>query len=80
MRRRRPFAVITFASTEQALAAEALLHERSLPGRLIPIPTQITAGCGLAWKAEPEQQAALLEALTQSGVGFEKYAMVELYG
>ena len=30
MRRKRPFAVIAFASTEQALAAEAMLHELRL--------------------------------------------------
>ena len=51
MRRKRPFAVIAFASTEQALAAEAMFTQRGLHGRMIPIPSQVSAGCGLAWKA-----------------------------
>ena len=41
MRRKRPFAVIAFASTEQALAAEAMFTQRGLPGRMIPIPSQV---------------------------------------
>ena len=79
MRRKRPFAVIAFASTEQALAAEAMFTQSGLPGRMIPIPSQISAGCGLAWKAEPEQEQPLLDALTRSGVGFETHAIVELF-
>ncbi len=80
MRRKRPFAVIAFASTEQALAAEAMFTQSGLPGRMIPIPSQISAGCGLAWKAEIEQEQPLLDALTRSGVGFETHAIVELFG
>ena len=55
MRRRRPVLVIAFSSTEQALAAEALFTNSGLPGRMIPIPSQVSAGCGLAWKAEVDE-------------------------
>ena len=80
MRRKRPVLVIAFTSTEQALAAEAMLQQQGLPGRMIPIPSQISAGCGLAWKAETEQQEMLLEALTASGIGWETYAVVAMFG
>ena len=70
MRRRRPVLVIAFSSTEQALAAEALFTNSGLPGRMIPIPSQISAGCGLAWKAEPEQRQALLAALDAAGAAY----------
>lgn len=80
MRRRRPVLVIAFASTEQALAAEALFTSRGLPGRMIPIPSQISAGCGLAWKAEVDERAQLLAALAQAGCGYETDAVVEMYG
>lgn len=80
MRRKRPVLVIAFTSTEQALAAEAMLQQQGLPGRMIPIPSQISAGCGLAWKAETEQQELLLEALTASGIGWETYAVVAMFG
>ena len=77
MRRKRPFAVIAFASTEQALAAEST--QRGLPGRMIPIPSQVSAGCGLAWKTETSEEQALLDALRETGIGFETHALVELF-
>ena len=77
MRRKRPFAVIAFASTEQALAAEAMFTQRGLPGRMIP--SQVSAGCGLAWKAETSEEQVLLDALRETGIGFETHALVELF-
>ena len=52
-RQRTPALVISFQETAQALAAEALFGRLSLPGRIIPLPSRISAGCGLAWKADP---------------------------
>ena len=41
--------VITFFSTADAMAVEKRCKERGVPGRLIPVPTRITASCGMAW-------------------------------
>lgn len=41
--------VITFFSTADAMAVEKRCKEKSVPGRLIPVPTRITASCGMAW-------------------------------
>ena len=49
MRSKKPALVLAFASTAQALATEKYCQEHQLPGRLIPVPKEITAGCGLAW-------------------------------
>ena len=74
MRRRRPVLVIAFSSTEQALAAEALFTNGG------PIPSQVSAGCGLAWKAEVDEKPQLLAALAQAGCGYETDAVVQMYG
>lgn len=79
-RRRRPALVIAFASTAQAMKAEEIFTREGLPGRMIPIPSQVTAGCGLAWKAEPEQESLLLEALRAGGGESEKSAVIEMFG
>ena len=50
MRLKKPALVVTFAATADAMAMERYCMERNLPGRLIPIPREIHAGCGLAWK------------------------------
>ncbi|RRF97633.1 MAG: DUF3343 domain-containing protein, partial [Coriobacteriaceae bacterium] len=39
----------------------------------IPIPEQISAGCGLSWKAEPEDKDRIVKALAEAGI---KYAGV----
>lgn len=54
MRIKKKTWILTFESTTQAMAAEKFCLEQNLPGRLIPIPREITAGCGLSWKTAPE--------------------------
>ena len=50
---RREWLLITFAATTAAMAMERLCREQALPGRLIPVPREITADCGMAWRCEP---------------------------
>ena len=54
MREKKPALIITFPSTAAAMEAESFCQEQGLPGRIIPVPREITAGCGLAWRAPPE--------------------------
>ena len=44
----------TFRTTTRAMALEALCREQDVPGRLIPVPRPVTAGCGICWAAPPE--------------------------
>ena len=45
--------VTTFATTTDSFAFEDTARAEALPGRLIPLPTGIAAGCGLAWLSPP---------------------------
>jgi hypothetical protein len=45
---------------------------------MIPVPGQVSAGCGLAWKAAPEDRALLEPALSGAGVPVEGFFTVEL--
>lgn len=62
--------VVTFDATAAAMAAEKYCLERGVPGRLIPVPREITAGCGLAWKAEADQEEAVTAALEAAGIAY----------
>ena len=62
--------VVTFDATAAAMAAEKYCLERGVPGRLIPVPREITSGCGLAWKAEVEQEEAVTAALEAAGIAY----------
>ena len=50
MRKKEPCYIITFASTADAILFEKRAVTARLPGRLIPLPPVISAGCGMAWK------------------------------
>lgn len=79
MRRKTPKAVVTFASTSDAMAVEAAAREMGFPGRMIPIPSAISAGCGLSWCVPVEEREALLEAFERESLAYEAVYEVELY-
>lgn len=80
MRQKKPALVVTFAATADAMAMERYCLEHKLPGRLIPIPTQIHAGCGLAWKTEPTEKDQFTQALADAGIRWEAMEVLELWG
>ncbi|NJP40495.1 DUF3343 domain-containing protein [Oscillospiraceae bacterium HV4-5-C5C] len=60
--------IIAFGETTAALKMEACCQQEELPGRLIPLPQQIRAGCGLAWAAGPEAETALTEMMERQQI------------
>lgn len=68
MRQKLPTLIISFSTTTEAMAAEKFCTENALPGRLIPLPGEISAGCGLAWKAKPEDGETLLSAFENAEI------------
>ena len=49
MRKKELKTVITFETTTQAIGMESACKKNQIAGRLIPVPKEITAGCGMAW-------------------------------
>jgi len=78
MREKKPALIITFPSTAAAMEAESFCLEQGLPGRIIPVPREITAGCGLAWKAPPEAEAQLTDALREAGLAWSAMQVLEV--
>ena len=60
--------IVTFHTTTAAMAMERVCTAAGIPGRLIPVPREITAGCGMSWKAEPEDRAALEAFVAEKGI------------
>ena len=54
MRAKRPYIVLSFRTTVEAMAWEKHCEAEHIPGRLIPLPRELSAGCGLAWRMPPE--------------------------
>ena len=66
MRAKEACYVLLFHTTADAIAFEKKAGETGFPGRLIPLPRAISAGCGMSWKLTkkeaPEQMQELLDS------------------
>ena len=77
MREKKNWLIITFEQTTQAMQMERIARREGAPGRIIPLPTQISAGCGLSWRALPENRAKLEALMRENGISHA--GIVELY-
>ena len=68
MRKKELKLVVTFHTTADAMAMEKTCKEKNAPGRLIPVPRAISAGCGLAWRAALEEREAILSVMEEAGI------------
>lgn len=62
------YSIITFRSTSAAMAAEEYFKSNSVPGRIIPLPGSISAGCGLAWRMLPNEYEKIKNNLSIDGI------------
>ena len=77
MREKKIYRILTFHTTTEAMAFEKKCMANHIPGRLIPIPREITAGCGLSWRMELEEYAIYQEKIQKLCLNFEKdYKMI----
>ena len=76
MRASTDYCIFTFHTTMEAIAFEKTCKEEKVAGRLIPVPRQISAGCGLAWRANPEQELLLCRMAEEHEL---QYAAVGIY-
>ena len=68
MRSRETRLIAAFYTTHDAMAFEDFCVARGAPGRLIPLPREISAGCGLAWSAPPDDMEGLRNLLRSAGI------------
>lgn len=68
MRKKELRLVVTFHTTADAMAMEKACKEHGVPGRIIPVPRAISAGCGLSWCAELEDREQIVEMMRATGI------------
>lgn len=79
MRKKTKQLVITFSTTTAAMAMEKRAQQMRIFGRLIPLPSEISAGCGLSWKTKPEEKEKMLEFLEEEKLKWEAMYELECY-
>lgn len=78
MREKKTWLVVTFYTTSAAMAAEKACQASAVPGRLIPVPRQITSDCGLGWRTGPENRPQVEALFTGLALEVEGYHLCEL--
>ena len=50
------------------MAMEKACKEHQVPGRIIPVPRAISAGCGLSWCAALEDREEIVAMMRKAGI------------
>lgn len=64
--------VVTFHTTADAMAMEKACKEQEIPGRIIPVPRAISAGCGLSWCADLSDREQIVAMMKKTGIEEEE--------
>ena len=79
MREKKPFMVVSFDTTEDVMEFEEKAPDAGIPGRIIPLPPEVDAGCGMAWAVPLDDADNLSELLSTSGLTYDAITFVELF-
>jgi hypothetical protein len=63
-------AVVLFQNTQAAIQAEHLLQSDGVTGKLIPIPRQFGAECGLAFRFSLPERRRIEALLERAGIQY----------
>lgn len=71
MREKQLRLIVTFNTTTGAMAMEKACKSENVPGRLIPVPRQISAGCGLSWLCNKEDKEKVENLIENNNLDFQ---------
>ena len=78
MRAKQARLVVSFHTTNEAMAMQQAARSDRLKGRLVPIPRQLSAGCGLAWSEPAANEMALQRTIENHGLEYEHITALDL--
>lgn len=70
--------VITFPSGTAVFGAHRACLKNGIQAEMISIPGSLTAGCGTALKAEPDQKDAILTLLDNEKIPYTEAAVTKV--
>lgn len=78
IREKKMYVVLTFYTTTAAMEMEKKCESMGIPGRLIPVPRQISAGCGMAWRILTGDYQIFKEKIRQMNIQFQNITEIAL--
>lgn len=60
--------VVTFPSPMDAINFEEICEQHNIPGKLMPVPIQLTNDCGIGWVAKVEEKAIIKKFIEEQHI------------
>jgi len=73
MRKKELKVIVSFHTTAEAIAMENACRKAGIPGRLIPVPREISSGCGLSWAMPADWDGDIGQWMREMGLGWEQF-------
>lgn len=73
---KKNYLIITFKTATMALYMEKTCKSLNVQGRIIPLPKQIDAGCGLVWATEIKDTVFWKNFLSENSINYDKITEV----
>lgn len=67
------YVVMSFKTTHDAIRGESLVKKENIDARLIPLPPEISAGCGLALRLLAEDKDRIKSIFNKGEVSIDGY-------
>lgn len=68
--------VVAFATTSNAMAMEIYANKKNIVGKLIPIPNEMSAGCGLCWLTDTDDEMEVKSILEEGNLSWERMELI----
>lgn len=73
---KKAYLYVTFNNTMDSITAEKLFKANEVPGRLVLIPRELSAGCGMAWRSEIESQSLIEDLAKNNDLKLKQVAII----
>lgn len=70
--------VISFPTTADAMAFEHHAGKTGFAGKLIPVPHNLSTGCGMAWRSSDLDTAKAEQLMKDRQIEWEELVLMEL--
>ena len=77
MMKEEKFLLLAADSTHLIIKSEKLLKENGIECRIIPLPSEVKATCGLSIRTDIENKDIVDEILKSNGIELERYSVIK---
>jgi len=79
MRQKTTKLVIAFPSITAVMALDAIYTKEMGSGKIIPLPPEISLGCGLAWLDLPSSEDYLCKLMEENSIPYSTISHIQMY-